>query len=164
MSVEETEEGGGIAGGFGEAEFAEVEVSIVEGEGEAGGDGGALRGGEAGAERVETAAQEKEKRFEGFEGVFEFLCDLEVLGRAVEGEEAVVFAVQDVVQACGLGAETFREPLAGESGEVSQGLDAPEVEEVGGGSIQCTVYSIQCTVFSIQKRERKSDESLNTEY
>jgi hypothetical protein len=83
MSVEETEEGGGIASGFRKAEVAEVEVAVVEGEGEAGGDGGALRRGETCAESVQSAAQEKEEWFEGFESVFEFLCDLEMLRWAV---------------------------------------------------------------------------------
>ena len=137
VGVEEAEERDGVAGGFGETEVAEVEIAVVEGESEAGGDGGALGGGEAGAEGFEAAAQEEEERFEGFESVFEFAGDLEVLGWAVESEEAVVVAVQDVVQAGGFGAEAFGESLAGKGGEVAEGLDAPELEqfEVEGGGI-----------------------------
>jgi hypothetical protein len=161
MGVEETEEGGGIASGFRKAEVAEVEVAVVEGEGEAGGDGGALRRGETCAESVQSAAQEKEEWFEGFESVFEFLCDLEMLRWAVQGEEAMVFAVKNVVQASGFGTETFGEPLARKSGEVAQGADTPEVEEVeveGGGG------SIQGPVFSIQTGEGEVANGLNTEH
>jgi len=162
VGVEEAEEGGGVAGGFGEAEVAEVEVAVVEGEGETGRDGGALGRGEAGAEGVEAAAQEEEEGFEGFEGVFEFLRDLEVLGRAVESEEAGMLAVQDIVQAGCFGTEAFGEALARESGEIAEVLDTPEMEQVVIERVRGR--SVQYTVFSIQKRERKSGESLNTEY
>jgi len=130
VGLEETQEGEGVAGGFGEAEVAEVEVAVVEGEGEAGRGGGAPGGGEAGAERVEAAAEEEEKRFKGVERVVEVAGGPVVLRRAVEAEEAEVFAVEDVVEAGGVRTETLREPLAGEGGEIAEGGEAPERQQV----------------------------------
>lgn len=128
MGVKKTEESGRMTSRFGEPQVAEVEVAVVEGEAEAEGDGGTLGGGKTSAEGVESAVQEKEERFESFERVLEFLCELELLCGTMEGEEAVVFAVQDVVQAGGIRAEAFGEALAWEGGEVTESLDAPEVE------------------------------------
>ena len=117
--------------GFGNAELAEVEVAVVEGEGEVDGVGGALGGGEPGAEGVEGALEEEEEGFEGVERVVELLLGVIVRGRAVESEEAVVLAVQDVVQAGGVGTEAFGEALAGEGGKFAEGGDAPELEQIG---------------------------------
>ena len=144
VGVEEAEEGLRIAGGVGDAEFAEVEVAIVEGEGEVDGPGGALGGGEAGGEGVEGAAEEEEEGFEGFEGILEFPGAVEVLGGAVEGEEAVVFAVEDVVEAGGFGAEAFGESLAGEGGKVAEGVDAPEKKKFGIQNAECGSGSVEC--------------------
>jgi|TARA_B100000959_G_scaffold285494_1_gene360433 hypothetical protein len=132
-----------------------VQVSVGEGEGESGGDGGTLGGAKAGAEGVETAAQEEEERFEGLEGVFKFAGDGELLWWAVQVEETVVFAVQNVVEAGCAGTESLCESLAGKGGEGSQGVDAPEMEEfrVRG----------QFAVVGLERRERQPGKGLNAE-
>jgi hypothetical protein len=144
VGVEEAQEGGGIAAGIRDAELAEMEVAIIEGEGEVDGVGGALGGMEPGAEGVEGALEQEEERVEGFERVFEFLLGLVVLRGAVEIEEAVVFAVEDVVEAGGVGPEAFGESLARQGGELVEGGDAPEMEKVGVGKWEPGARKLEC--------------------
>ena len=87
--------------------------------------------------------EEEEEGFEGVERIFEFLFGQEVLRGAVEGEEAVVFGVEDVVEAGGLGAEAFGEALAGQGGEFAEGGDAPELEEVGVGELEAGTWKLE---------------------
>ena len=128
--VERAEEDGRVAGGFRQGDGALMDGVVVEGERHGEGGGGGLVGGETGAEGVEAAMQEEEERFEGLERVVEIAGGVEVLRGTMKGEEAVVFAMEDVVEAGGFGAETFGEPLAREGGEVAEGVEAPEVEEL----------------------------------
>ena len=155
MGVEKAKESGGGAGGFGQAQFTQVQVAVGESEGEFGGDGGALGGTKAGAEGVEAAAQDEEERFKALEGMFKFAGYGELLWGAMQVEETVVFAVQNVVEAGHPGAESFCESLAWEGGEGSQGVDAPELKEfrIRG----------QFTVVSLQRRERQVGNGLNAE-
>ena len=106
---------------------ATVLRAVVEGKGEMDHEGGALHCGEAGTEGVEGAVEEEEEWFEGFERVLKVVADAEVLFRAVELEETLVFAVQDVVEECDLGAQSFGETLAGKGGEVAKGAETPGV-------------------------------------
>ena len=80
MGVQKAQEGGGIAGGFGEVQVPEVEVAIVEGEGETGRDGRALGGGESRAEGVEVAVQKEEEGLETLKGMLEIPGDLKNYG------------------------------------------------------------------------------------
>jgi hypothetical protein len=76
--------------------------------------------------------EEKKERFQAVERVFEFVGEVEFGGRTVEGEEAWVFAMKEVVKVGHVGAEAFGESLAGKSGEIAQRMDAPEAEQVEG--------------------------------
>lgn len=76
--------------------------------------------------------EEKKERFQAVERVFELVGEVKFGGGTVEGEEARVFAMEEVVEAGDVGAEAFGESLAGKSGEVAQRMDAPEAEEVEG--------------------------------
>lgn len=130
ISVERLQKGIGGTGWFRKHEGALENVVVAEGQRQGEGRGGALVGREAGAEGAETAAQEKEEWFESLEGVVEILGGVEMLRGTMQVEEALVFAVEDVVQTGCLGAESFRESLARKGGEISQGGNAPEVEQV----------------------------------
>lgn len=87
--------------------------------------------------------------------MFKFAGDGELLWWAVQVEETVVFAVQNVVEAGCPGAESFCESLAWKGGEGSQGADAPEMKEfrVRG----------QFAVVSLQRRDRQVGNGLNAE-
>lgn len=131
VGVEEAEKSRRVARRFGKAQGALVEVAIIKGEREVHADGCSLARGETGTKRVETPPEQKEKRFQGFEGILELLGELVVLGRAMESEEAVVFAVEDVVKASDGRTEAFGQPLARELGEIAEGLESPERKELG---------------------------------
>jgi len=133
VGVEGAEEDFGREGGFGEDEVAGVGGAVFEGEGEVEFGGGALVVCEAVAEGLEEAFGDEEDGFMVFDRGFEVVLDAVVVEGAVEGEEAVVFSVGDVVEAGGFGAESFGETLAGKVGEVLEGFEAPEVKDLGVG-------------------------------
>lgn len=131
VGVEEAEKSRRGARRFGKAQGALVEVAIVKGERELHADGCSLARGETGTKGVEAPPEKKEKRFQSLEGILEFLGELVVLGRAMESEEAVVFAVEDVVKASDGRTEAFGQSLAWELGEIAEGLEPPERKEFG---------------------------------
>ena len=143
MSVEEAEKSRRIAGGIGDADLAEVEVAIVEGEGEMDALGGTLGRLETRAESIEISPQEKEERLEGIKRVFKFAGDLEMPRRAVEFEKSVMFAVDDVVEAGRSGTEALGESLARKSGKVAEGRDAPELEQLEIGAWRCVIGDLR---------------------
>ena len=128
MGVEKAEKSRRIPGGIGDADLAEVEVAIIEGEGEVDALGGTLGCLETCAESIEIASQEKEERLEGIKRVLQFAGDLEMARRAVEFEKPVVCSVDDVVEAGRSGTEALGESLARKSGKVAESLQAPELK------------------------------------
>ena len=125
---EEAEELFEFGGGFGDAEGGEVVVTVFVVEGEEEGVGDALVGLQAGGEGVEEVAEKEEERVEGVERMIEVEVLAVVFGRTVEGEESVVLAGGDVVEAGGLSAEAFVKVGAGEGGEIGDGLKSPSGE------------------------------------
>lgn len=122
-------------GGLGDGEFAEVGGAIVIAEGEVEFAGGALVVAEAVTEGFEEALGDEEDGFEVVDGGLEDVACGVVGGGAVEGEEAVGFAMEDVVEVGHFGAESLGEALVGKFGEVGEVGDAPELEggELGDG-------------------------------
>ena len=151
VGVKNAEEGARVAGRFREEQFAAVEVSVIEGEGEPDGDGGALEGAETGAEGVEATTEDEEERFESFERMFQFAGHGEFPGWALQGEEAVVLPVQDIVGLGCLRAEPFPESLARKGGKAPESLDAPEAKEI----------SVQVYMFRLQRGDREAGNVLN---
>jgi len=107
--------------------------AIFEGESEVEFGGGALVVFEAVTEGLEEAFGDEENGLMVFDWGLEIVLDAVVVEGSVEGEEAVVFAVGDVVEAGEFGAESFGEALAGKMGEVLEGFEAPEVKDLGVG-------------------------------
>lgn len=105
--------------------------SVVEGEGEVELGSGALVVVEAVAEGLEEALCHEEEGLVVFDRGLEGVGDVVVVFGAVELEEAVVFAVGDVVELREFFAEAFGETLAGEIREIGEGLEAPELEDLG---------------------------------
>ena len=117
-----------------------MQVAVVEREGDFDGNGGALGGMKARAESFEATAQKEEERFQCLKRVFEVACEGEVPGGAVEVEEAVIPAVEDVMEEGGFGAESFSKSLAWESSELAEGIDTPEGENVAALAVQRTAF------------------------
>lgn len=86
---------------------------------------------EAVAEGLQESFGHKEEGFVVGDGRFELVGDMVVILSSVEFEEAVVFAVGDVVELGEFFAEAFGEALAWECGEVGEGLETPELEDGG---------------------------------
>jgi hypothetical protein len=131
VGVERAEEDFGREGGLGEGEVAGVGGAVFEGEGKVEFGGGALVVFESGAEGLEEAFGDEEDGFMVVDRGLEIVMDAVVIERAVEGEEAVVFAVGDVVETGEFGSESLGEALAGKVGEVLEGFEAPEVKDLG---------------------------------
>ena len=107
-----------------------MQAAVFECERELDGDGSALGGMKAGAEGVEAAAEEEKKGFKCLERVFEIVREGEIPWGAMKRQEAVVSAVEDVVQKGDFGTESLSESLTRESGELAKGIDTPERENV----------------------------------
>ncbi len=107
VGVESAVEDFGCERGFGKVEVSGMGGAVVEGEGEVEGSGGALVVAESIGEGLDEAFGDEEDRLMVFDGWFEAVMDLVGLRGAVEGEEAVVFLVKDIVEESGLGAESF---------------------------------------------------------
>ena len=88
-----------------------MQAAVFECERELDGDGSALGGMKAGAEGVEAAAEEEKKGFKCLERVFEIVREGEIPWGAMERQEAVVSAVEDVVQKGDFGIESLSESL-----------------------------------------------------
>ena len=87
---------------------------------------------------VKTVAEGLQKSFghkeEGFvvgDGRFELVGNAVVILSSVEFEEAMMFAVGDVVELGEFFTEAFGEALSWEVGEVGEGLETPELENRG---------------------------------
>jgi len=63
------------------------------------------------------------------DGWFELVLGAVVVEWSMEGEEAVVFPVDDVMKSGQFGAESFGEALPGKVGEIVQGFESPELED-----------------------------------
>ena len=120
-----------FGGGFGDAEGGEVVLAVFVVEGEEEGVGDALVGLQAGGEGVEEVAEKEEEGVEAVERVVEVEVLAVVFGGTVEGEEAVVLAGGDVVEAGGLDAEALVEVGTGKGGEIGDGVEAPGGEGLG---------------------------------
>lgn len=131
MGVKGAEEDLGREGGFGENELAGVGGSVIESEGEVELGGGALVVVEAVAEGLEEALGHEEEGFVVGDRGLELMGDAVVVAGAVELEEAVVFTEGDIVEAGEVGTEALGEALAREFGEVGEGFEAPELEDLG---------------------------------
>jgi hypothetical protein len=73
----------------------------------------------------------KRRGFVVGDGRFELVGDAVVILSSVEFEEAMMFAVGDVVELGEFFAEAFGEALSWEFGEVGEGLETPELEDLG---------------------------------
>ena len=107
MRVEGAEEDLGREGGFGEDELAGVGRSVVEGESEVELGGSELVVVEAVTKGLQEALGHEEKRVVIIDGRLEDVGDAVVVFGAVEFEEAMVFAVGDVVELGEVFAEAF---------------------------------------------------------
>ena len=86
---------------------------------------------EAVAEGLQEPFCHEEERLVVCDGSFELVGDVVVILSPVEFEEAVVFAVGDVVELGEFFAEAFDEALAWKTGEIGEGLETPELENRG---------------------------------
>ena len=86
---------------------------------------------EAVAEGFQEPFCHEEERLVVCDGIFELVGDVVVILSSVEFEEAVVFAVGDVVELGEFFAEAFGEALAWKTGEIGEGLETPELEDWG---------------------------------
>ena len=86
---------------------------------------------EAVAEGLQDPFCHEEERLVVCDGIFELVGDVVVIPSSVEFEEAVVFAVGDVVELGEFFAEAFGEALAWKTGEIGEGLETPELEDGG---------------------------------
>lgn len=129
--VEDAEEDIDIAGGRGDFEGAVVGFAGIELEGESEILDDEISEADAAGERIEEAADDKEERFERFDGIFEFeefLVDLFGSGE-VEGADLIGLGVVEKLQA--VGAEAFGDFILTESEEGGNGVDAPAAEDIG---------------------------------
>lgn len=131
VGVECAEEDFGRESGLGEGEVTGVGGSVFEGEGEGEFGSGTLVVFESGAEGLEESFGDEDDGFVVFDRGLEVVLNAVVVEGAMEGEEAVVFAVGDVVEAGEFGTESFGEALTGKVGEILEGFEPPEVEDRG---------------------------------